>query len=42
MRSRESLLLLFNKKSKLNIDKPIKCLKKDVDETRHFTPAAQE
>ena len=42
MRSRENLLLLLNKKSKLNIDKPVKYLKKDVDETRHFTPAAQE
>ena len=38
----QNSLLLFNKKSKLNLGKPLKHIEEDVDKVRHFTPAAQE
>jgi hypothetical protein len=34
--------VLFNKKSKQNLVKPLSHINSDTGNTRHFTPAAQE
>lgn len=34
--------LLFNKKSKNTVIKPLTYIRSDTGKTRHFTPAAQE
>ena len=33
---------IFNKKSKIVIEKPLRYIESDTGKTRHFTPAAQE